>query len=119
MAEAEMKCAEIQEMLPSYARGEGSLSIRRHLARCPECRVELTRYQALVGGLESMQQVALEPPFGLLPALLRIPGERTKIDLVRTHVLRNKKMYGGVAVALVGATGAALWRTRTRQTAPA
>jgi hypothetical protein len=119
MIGTEMKCAEIKEMLPSYARGEGSLALRRHLARCSDCRAELTRYQALVVGLESMQQVALEPPPGLLTALVRIPGERSRIDSVRTHVLRNKKMYGGVAVALVGATGAALWRTRTRQTAPA
>lgn len=114
-----MRCEEIKEMLPSYVRGEDALTIRRHLARCPDCRVELERYEALAGSLASLRHVHAEPPRDLLPALISIP-DASRLEAVRGHVVRNRKAYaGGLAVAFVGAAGAAVWRTRARRVATA
>jgi anti-sigma factor RsiW len=117
-----MKCAEIQEMLPAYTRGETSLAIRRHLSRCPECKAELARYESLVQGLDSLQAVTVEAPPQLVDALMAIPAQAGSLDAVRTHVLRNRNAYIGgaaAAVAVAGAVGAALWRSRRQRLATA
>ncbi len=111
---ATMRCEEIREMLPSYAKGEDSLMVRRHLARCSGCQGELDRYGALSQALASLRTTHVEPPRGLLAALIAIPNEANRLEAVRTHVARNKRTYAGVAVAIVGAAGAAAWRTRRR-----
>ena len=109
-----MKCAEISELLPAYVEDRfDNLSVRRHLSRCSECRRELEEYETLRAGLASLQEVAHEPPSDLMAALVAIPVEGAPVVRVRTHVARNKKAYaGGLAVAVVGAAGAALWRSR-------
>lgn len=111
-----MRCEEIQEMLPSYARGEGSLLVRRHLTRCADCRVELERYEELASSLTALRGVHSEPPRDLLPALVSIPQDANRVEQVRTHIVRNRKAYaGGIAVALVGAAGAVLVKSRSRR----
>jgi anti-sigma factor RsiW len=115
-----MRCEEIQEMLPSYGAGDDSLTVRRHLARCTDCKRELARYQELRSSLATMRTIGAEPPSDLLPALYAIADPETRIAVVKTHLARNKKTYAGVAVAIAGAAGAALWRSRSsRRLAPA
>jgi anti-sigma factor RsiW len=108
-------------MLPAVV-GEGdSLSVRRHLARCPECRAELARYESLGAGYSALTEVTSEPPPGLLKALQAIPESGGRLADVRTHVARNRKAYAGGVAAVVGAglAGAALWRSRSRRYATA
>lgn len=119
-----MRCEEVREALPAYA-GErsGDLGVRRHLADCPDCRAELTRYQELLRDLGALRSAVVEPPPGLARALAAIPhrvnrleilrAHAARLDPVRAHVVRNRSSYaGGAALALVGATGALLWRRR-------
>ncbi len=116
-----MKCAEIREILPAQVRdGEDSLAVRRHLARCPECKAELARYDDLLEGLGALAARAVEPPAGLLDALVAIPLQETRLASVKGHVVRHRNRYlGGAAVAAVGVAGAVLWHTRSRRLAAA
>ena len=116
-----MTCVEVREEIAAFAReGNSSLAVRRHLSRCPECRVELARYQALVESLAAMRTVAAEPPAGLVAGLEAIPSSLGRVDSLRTHVTRNRGTYvGGVAVLAAGVAGAALWRVRSRRVATA
>lgn len=111
-----MNCAEVREALPALRDGdEVGAEVRRHVSSCPGCAVELSRYEALVRGLASLERVTAEPPPGLAPALVAIPlrgihaGER-----LRAHVTRNRAAYlGGLAVAVAGtAASTVLWRRR-------
>lgn len=113
--------AEVREVLPSFVRdGSDSLSIRRHLARCEECRTELARYESLLGALSSMASVTSEPPPALVTALNEIPAHAGTVEQVRTHLTRHRTRYlGGAAVVVAGAAGAALLRSRQRRFATA
>ena len=112
---SETRCEDIRDTLPELLDEPGmSLAVRRHLTRCPDCADELETYRSL---RESTSQLALAtaaPPPGLKEALAAIPSGATRLDDVRSHVSRHRKEYAaGVAIAL-GATGAALWRSRRR-----
>ena len=117
----DMTCAEVREMLPAYARDEEpSLSVRRHLARCPDCPGEIERYRMLMSALEGLESRGLEPSAGLLETLVRIPIDAGRIDALRIHVARNRRAYaGGAVVAIAGAAGAALWQARRHRLAAA
>jgi anti-sigma factor RsiW len=117
----DMRCEEIREMLPAFAgTGEDTLAFRRHLAGCERCRSEAEQYQELTGALGSLSAIHAEPPADLLPALLAVPERARRSEVLRRHVVRNRKAYaGGLAVALVGAAGAAVWRSRARGLATA
>jgi anti-sigma factor RsiW len=112
----ELACAEVHEMLPAYADEPGrDLSVRRHLASCESCRTEVARYEEMRRGLTGLAMTSVEPPVDLLPALLAIPDADNAVELVKTHVTRNRKAYvGGAAVLVAGAAGAALWRSRRK-----
>jgi predicted anti-sigma-YlaC factor YlaD len=116
-----MRCEEIKEMLPAYSDDQrATLEIRRHLSRCPDCRAEVDRYEALTGGLRALASVTAEPPARLLEGLLDIPARRTRLDEARDHVTRNRGRYvGGVAGAAALAGTAALLRARSRRLAAA
>jgi hypothetical protein len=117
-----MRCEEIRELLPAYAsRGEATLGVRRHLSRCPDCRAELGRYEALGTALRTLEAHTAEPPPGLARALAAIPAEANALTNVRRHVSRNRRAYAGslAAVAVAGAAGTVLWRTRARRLAAA
>jgi hypothetical protein len=124
-----MNCSEVREALPAYvADGLRILPVRSHLTECEACSAELARYEALLEGLADLQAVTFEPPPELAPALAAIPAQsggfanamRERAEVVRGHVARNRRAYvGGVGVALAGAAGAALWRSRTRRPAAA
>ena len=119
--EVQISCAEVREMLPAFAReSEPSLALRRHLSRCPECTAELGRYRRLTSALQALESHTVEPPAGLRSALVGIPSEAGRIDAIRGHVARNRRVYaGGAAVALAGAAGAALWQVRRHRVAAA
>ncbi len=116
-----MKCTEVRELLPAYVEDRyANLSVRRHLSRCPKCGNELEQYESLRASLANMRDVQAEPPAHLLPALKSIPGQGAPVERIRTHVARNRRAYaGGLAVAVVGAAGAALWRSRRSRLATA
>jgi anti-sigma factor RsiW len=109
-----MKCSEIREMLPAYGDpGGATLAVRRHLARCPECRTEFARYDTLQDNLRDLAVSTVDVPHDLMRDLVAIPNSSNPIDNVVTHVTRNRGAYlGGVAVAVAGAAGAALWQRR-------
>jgi anti-sigma factor RsiW len=114
-----MRCEEVQEVLPSYARDRNaSLRVRRHISSCPNCGAELERYDELLAGLRSMRDVTAPAPPGLVAALNAIPSGGSRLQVARTHVTRHRKAYiGGLALAAAGAAGAALWRARVRTAA--
>jgi hypothetical protein len=122
-----VNCAEVRESLPTYVRdGERILSVRRHLEECAACRAELARYEPLLDSLATLETVTYEPPPELAAALAAIPREvgglagsvRGGAGAVRDHVARYRRTYiGGVGIALAGAAGVALWRTRHPATA--
>ena len=116
-----MNCTAMRELLPAYAEDRyANLTVRRHLSRCPDCRAELEKYQALRLGLGEMRSFEAEPPPDLVAKLQAIPRDAAAVDRVRTHVVRNRRAYaGGLAVAVVGATAAGLWRSRRSRLAPA
>lgn len=109
-----MKCAEIHELLPAYVEDRSAnLALRRHLSRCPECRVELEEYESLRSSLSALRSVTAEVPEDLVTKLVAIPNDGAAVQRVQTHVARHRKAYaGGLAVAVVGAAGAAFWRSR-------
>ncbi|MEA2459963.1 MAG: hypothetical protein QOH90_140 [Actinomycetota bacterium] len=107
-------------MLPATA-GDDSLTVRRHLARCPECRAEAARYESLQRSYAELRSVGAEPPVGLLATLQAIPENGSRLQNVRTHVARNRKAYAGgvAAVMATGLAGAVVWRSRARRVATA
>ncbi|MEA2434288.1 MAG: hypothetical protein QOG54_1745 [Actinomycetota bacterium] len=111
---ATMECAEIRESLPAYVRdGEVGLAVRRHVAHCADCKGELGDYVALLAGLDELKSAVIEPPLDLVANLVAIPSTETPVDVVRQHVVRNRRAYaGGLAVAAVGIAGAALLKSR-------
>ena len=115
----EMTCAAVKEVLPAYVRdGDGSLSVRRHLSRCTDCRTDLTHYEDLLGRLSSMEAATAEVPFALRALLLDIPSRMGRIETVRSHVNDNRKAYlSGAAVLVAGAVGAAILKSRKPATA--
>jgi hypothetical protein len=120
-----MNCSEVREALPAYvADGLRISSVTDHLAGCEACSAELARYEELLGGLSQLQSATFEPPPELVSALAAIPsqtagfteGMRGRAEVVKGHVARNRRAYvGGVGIALAGAAGAALWRSRARR----
>ena len=124
-----MNCSEVREALPTYvADGLRISSVTDHLAHCEACRAELARYEELLGSLSQLQSATFEPPPALVSTLVAIPSQnagftgavRGRAEVVRGHVARNRRAYvGGVGIALAGAAGAALWRSRARRLAAA
>lgn len=112
----ELSCAEVQEMMPAYAdEPHADLSLKRHLAGCEGCSTEISRYQEMSRGLLALAHETVEPPADLLPALLAVPDADNAVAAVKTHVARNRRAYlSGAAVVMVGAAGAAFWRSRRR-----
>jgi hypothetical protein len=112
-----MNCAEVREALPAHVRDRGSsLSLRRHISSCSRCRAELARYESLLETLAAMPSATVEPPPGLYRSLAAIPAQPGRVQSAAGHVARNRKVYvGGLAVALAGAAGAAMWRSRGRR----
>lgn len=121
-------CDEIAAALPALvddlpadggAPATMSLALRRHLSRCPDCTRELEKYRSLRTATASLALATATPPPGLRDSLAKIPTGESRIDEVRSHLARHRAAYvGGLAVAL-GATGAALWRSRRRGIATA
>ena len=107
-----MRCEEVREMLPAVVAEGDTLSIRRHLARCPECRREAAHYEALSAAFTGLRSAHQEPPPALVASLRELSQQQRRIDEVRTHVARNRKAYAGGAAAMVGVAGALLWRSR-------
>ena len=114
-------CTDVAAALPALVdeRDGGSLALRRHLSRCAGCAEELETYRSLRATTMQLARATATPPPGLRDALVAIPSRTFRVDEVRSHVARHRAAYaGGLAVAL-GATGAALWRSRRRGIATA
>lgn len=116
-----MSCSEIRDMLPGYVDERTlSLDVRRHLARCPECKQELERYESLMSSLSALRTVTAEVPEDLARSLVEAPFKTSPVETFKTHVVRNRRAYvSGLAVIGAGATGAVLWRSRRRALATA
>ena len=116
-----MKCEEVREVLPAYSRdGDVGLPVRRHLSRCDDCSSELDAYQSLFGSLAEMRHLHVEPPRELVHQLAAIPYRANRLEEARVHVVRNRNRYAaGLAVAALGAAGAAVYRTRRSKLATA
>ena len=112
---SETRCDDVRTMLPELVDEPGmSLAVRRHLSRCADCAGELESYRSLRAATTALATATAPPPPGLVDALVAIPTGESKLDEVRSHVSRHRREYAaGVAIAL-GATGAALWRSRRR-----
>jgi hypothetical protein len=118
-----MRCAEVREMIPAFAgESDPSLGVRRHLSKCAGCREELEIYRILGASMQTLEARPVEVPVGLAAKLIAIPVEASRVDHVRSHVARNRAAYAGgaaAAVAVVGAAGALLWRSRRARPAAA
>ncbi len=114
MATMTMECAEVREALPAYVRdGEVGLAVRRHVGHCKDCKAELADYVALLAGLDELKTATVEPPADLIASLVAIPESDNRVDVLRSHVIRNKRAYaGGLAVAALGIAGAAVLKSR-------
>lgn len=111
-------CLHVRDALPAFVEtGGDTLSVRRHLASCADCRQELERYETLTSSLASLATATATAPPSLYRALARIPGQVSNVDRVRTHVRRHRNEYLGGAVVVAGATAAALLRSRARRVA--
>ncbi len=119
-----MRCDEAREELPAFA-GEfdAPLALRRHLTECSDCRSEMARYGSLLDSLSLMRDVTVAPPPGLAASVSAIPSQESALaharQQVTRHVSDHRRVYAGAAVAVLGATGAALWRSRRHRLAPA
>lgn len=112
---SETRCEDVRDALPELVDEPAmSLAARRHLSRCPDCAAELETYRSLRAATSRLALATASPPPGLKEALVATPFEATRLDDVRSHLSRHRGRYAaGVAIA-VGATGAALWRSRRR-----
>ena len=113
-----MRCAEVRELLPAYAReGLAEMGVKEHLEGCQGCSRELSRYIELAGSLVAMQEATVDVPPDLTQHLFAIPTSDSRLDVLRQHVVRNRHAYlGGFAAALAG-LGVAAWRIRRHATA--
>jgi hypothetical protein len=68
----------------------------------------------MLNDLATMRHESVAAPVGLESSLVAIADRSGKADQLRSHVLRNRKAYAGLAVAMAGAAGAALLRSRRR-----
>jgi hypothetical protein len=118
-----LKCSEVRELLPAYARDRaGSLNIRRHLSSCEDCRTELHRYEELIDAMGSLQHVTTEMPRAALSAILDIPSQPTRLETLRDVAGKTSEavsshrsaVLGGVAAAALAGAGALVWRQRRR-----
>jgi predicted anti-sigma-YlaC factor YlaD len=108
-------------MLPSgEPGGEVHAAVARHVEQCPDCRREMDRYERLALALASLGRNLEEAPAGLFEELVAIPSRAGRVEVLRRHIADNRRAYlSGAAVALLGAAGATMWRTRARRLATA
>ncbi len=112
-------CEEVEAMLPSLLDDAGmTLALRRHISRCAGCQGELEAYRSVRAAAAGLATVTAAVPAGLRDSLVAIPSQSSRLDEVRAHVSRHRRVYVGGLLA-AGATGAALWRIRRRGLATA
>lgn len=120
-----MKCAEVRELLPAFAReGHAEPGVREHLMSCRACDEEFSRYVALTGSLSAMSDVVVDVPPDLTQRLFAIPSENvfswrslSRAEVLKEHVARNRTAYLGGAAAAIAGVGVAAWRIRRHATA--
>src|SRR5438093_13159256 len=97
-----MECAEVRAAIPAYVEDVSpSLAVRRHLSRCADCKDELARYETIATSLRQLRSVSYDAPAGLAPALAAIPDQESRLDVMRSHLVRNRSAYLGGAAAMV------------------
>lgn len=109
---SDIRCEDVRAELPALVDEPGmTITVRRHLSRCPDCANELETYRSLRGAAARLALATSAPPPGLKDALIAIPSGATRLEDVRAHVSRHRREY---AAGLAIAVGAALWRSRRR-----
>lgn len=112
---SDIHCEDVRAALPELVEEPGmSLTVRRHLSRCPGCAGELETYRSLRAATGRLAVATATPPPGLVESLVSIPAEGTRLEDLRAHLSRHRREYAAGAAVLLGATGAALWRSRRR-----
>jgi anti-sigma factor RsiW len=112
---SETHCEDVRAALPELVDEPGmTLAVRRHLSRCPECAGELESYRSLRKAAAGLATATATPPPGLFDSLVAIPAEGTRLEDVRAHLSRHRRQYATGMAVVVGAAGAALWRSRRR-----
>jgi anti-sigma factor RsiW len=107
-----LRCPDVRPLLPELA--EGTLHeagpVEAHIAVCPDCSAELTRYRVLIEAMAELRVVTLEPAPELVDRLL------TGIEPETHRVPRLHRVVLSVGGAVVGATAVGLlwWRTARR-----
>ena len=108
-------CEDVRATLPELVdEPDTSLAVRRHLSRCPDCAGELETYRSLRKATGELAVATATPPPGLFDSLITIPADGTRLEDVRAHLSRHRRQYATGAAVVLGAAGAALWRSRRR-----
>ena len=111
----ESHCEDVRAALPELVEEpDMSLAVRRHLSRCADCAGELETYRSLLEATGELALATATPPPGLFESLVAIPADGTRLEDVRAHLSRNRRQYATGAAVVLGAAGAALWRSRRR-----
>lgn len=111
----DLSCPEVCEQLAGLGPHDLTLSLRRHVSRCDECRRELARYEDLKVALADLGAIhpPVSPPASLRAALVSIPRQESPVARAAGHLGRYRSAYaGGAALAAAGLAGALLWRRR-------
>jgi anti-sigma factor RsiW len=117
---SETHCEDVRAALPELVDEPGmTLAVRRHLSRCPDCASELETYRSLRQTTRGLALATAAPPPGLVESLVSIPAEGTRLEDLRAHLSRHRREYAAGVAVVLGATGAALWRSRRRGLATA
>jgi hypothetical protein len=120
-----MRCEEVRPVIPEIA--EGALRVagptEEHLASCPGCGSDLARYQRILLELSLLRDEVIEPPKGLLGALLAELPEYQRRRLIHRMVADERMQHAAFSLggAVLGATAIALlwWRAVRRNWQPA
>ena len=116
-----VRCNQVRPLLPELA--EGALHeagpVQAHVAGCPACSSELSRYRALAVAMDGLRDVELEPSAGFVDRVLAVvvADARRVRPLHRvTSVVGSHRVALSVGGAVVGATAVGLlwWRTARR-----
>lgn len=115
-------CHEVDALLPAYVDRSLPRLRRRlvglHLRRCPACRWQLARQQAVFDGLVALAPGAGTPPEGLLGSLLEQaarPGVKGRAAVPARGALSGARPLLSVALLVAGAAagtgvGMGAWR---------
>ena len=108
-------CADLVELLPMVAAGEGRVDrrSRSHMEQCLRCQAEIARYRRMLRALRGLRNQAVTPAPGVLGEVLdAIAGVGSP---AADRAVRAAYLAGiTVATAAAGALGLAVWVAHRR-----